>query len=86
MIIDCPHCGARDSSEFYFRGEAPVQRPDYADGTDAFVDYVYARSNVAGLGWEHWHHAAGCRNWLLIERDTRTHMIHSVQIAREVTS
>ena len=86
MIIDCPHCGARDSSEYFFRGEAPAQRPDYTDGTAAFVDYVYSRNNVAGLGCEHWYHAAGCRNWLLVKRDTRTHVVHSVHRAREEAS
>lgn len=83
MIILCPHCGPRDSSEFYFRGEAPSHRPEYDAGTTAFVDYVYGRANVAGAQKEHWYHAAGCRNWLLMERDTRTHAILSVKLAAE---
>ncbi len=83
VIISCPHCGPRDTSEFYFRGEAS-RRPDYADGAAAFADYVYGRDNLAGIGKEHWYHAAGCRNWLVVERDTRTHAVHTVTLARDV--
>ena len=83
MIILCPHCGSRDTSEFFFRGEARPQRPQYEDGTDAFVDHVYERVNNAGAQVEHWYHAAGCRNWLLVERDTRTHAFLSVTLASE---
>jgi methylglutamate dehydrogenase subunit B len=83
MIVPCPHCGTRDSSEFYFRGEATSHRPDYDEGTAAFAEYVYGRANHAGPQKEHWYHAAGCRNWLLVERDTRTHAILSVMLAVE---
>lgn len=83
MIISCPHCGPRDSSEFYFRGEAASQRPDYDAGTAAFADHVYGRTNPAGPQKEHWYHAAGCRSWLLVERDTRTHDFFSVTLASE---
>jgi sarcosine oxidase subunit delta len=83
MIIDCPHCGPRDSSEFYFRGEAASPRPDYEHGPSAFADHVYGRANIAGPQNEHWYHAAGCRCWLLVERDTRTHAFLSVTPASE---
>lgn len=83
MIITCPHCGARDSSEFFFRGEARPQRPEYNEGTDSFVSHVYERMNIAGPQVEHWYHAAGCRNWLLVERDTRTHGFLAVTLASE---
>jgi sarcosine oxidase subunit delta len=83
MIIPCPHCGARDSSEFFFRGEARPPRPDYNEGADAFVEHVYERLNIAGSQQEHWYHAAGCRQWLLVERDTRTHAFASVTLASE---
>jgi len=83
MIISCPHCGPRDSSEYYFRGEAALRRPDYEEGTAAFADHVYGRVNPAGPQTEHWYHAAGCRSWLLVERDTRTHAFLSVTPASE---
>ncbi|RVQ64628.1 sarcosine oxidase subunit delta [Croceicoccus ponticola] len=81
MIIDCPHCGSRDSGEFFMRGQAAGPRPEYADGQDAFAVYVYDRTNLAGMQREHWYHAAGCRSWLVVERDTRSHVVGSVAIA-----
>lgn len=85
MIISCPWCGARDSAEFVYRGDAAPTRPAI-DGTDSdvsMVEYVYLRDNPAGRMKEHWYHAAGCRRWLVIERDTRSHEIFNVQFASE---
>jgi sarcosine oxidase subunit delta len=64
-------------SEFVCKGEALPDRPDPA-GSDAearFVDYLYARDNPAGPCREHWYHASGCRRWLVIARDLRTHAV-----------
>jgi sarcosine oxidase subunit alpha len=38
-------------------------------------DYVYLRDNPIGELEEFWYHAQGCRNWLRVVRDTRSHMI-----------
>jgi heterotetrameric sarcosine oxidase delta subunit len=84
MIVPCPHCGPRDSGEFHFRGEATGPRPAYEDGVAAFVDHVYGRANIAGAQKEHWYHSAGCRRWLLVERDTRSHAFLSVLPAAEI--
>ena len=27
LLIDCPHCGARDETEFSYGGEAHIMRP-----------------------------------------------------------
>jgi sarcosine oxidase subunit delta len=75
MRIPCPFCGPRDSQEFVYRGDASRTRPDPAGGEEAFFDYVYLRDNVAGEMREHWYHASGCRNWIEVSRDTRTHAI-----------
>jgi sarcosine oxidase subunit delta len=72
MRIPCPFCGERDAQEFVYRGDAaPVRPSDDAD----FHDYVYLRDNPAGTLRELWYHAQGCRNWIEITRDTRTHAI-----------
>jgi len=84
MRIDCPFCGSRDASEFTYRGDARPMRPPAAAGEQAFADYVYLRDNVAGVMDEHWYHAQGCRNWLVVTRDTRTHVISAIRLAREV--
>lgn len=78
MRIPCPFCGNRDSREFVTRGDAAPQRP--ADATDqtAMFDYVYQRANPAGTLHEHWYHAAGCRNWIVVTRDTRSHEVLGV--------
>jgi sarcosine oxidase subunit delta len=83
MRIKCPYCGERDASEFTYRGDAGPRRPDPdAPGAEAaFFDYVYLRDNPAGALSELWYHRAGCRSWLVVERDTRNHAIASVQLA-----
>jgi sarcosine oxidase subunit delta len=80
MRIPCPYCGERDAQEFVYRGDASPQRP--AD--DDFFDYVYLRENPAGTIDEHWYHAQGCRTWIVVTRDTRTHSIFGARLAREL--
>jgi heterotetrameric sarcosine oxidase delta subunit len=80
MRIPCPYCGSRDIQEFVYRGDAAPTRP--AEDDDAFFDYVYLRDNVAGSMREHWYHAQGCRNWLVVTRDTVTHDIAGAALAR----
>ena len=45
------------------------------------VDYVYLRDNIAGPHQEYWYHASGCRRWLVVDRDTRTHAVLAVTLA-----
>jgi len=80
MRIKCPYCGERDAQEFTYRGDAAPQRPDpeAPEAAAAFYEYVYIRDNPAGPLSELWYHRAGCRAWLVVERDTRTHAILSV--------
>lgn len=86
MRIDCPHCGARDAQEFTPLGDASPVRPDGLDARpDAMADYVYLRDNPAGRHREFFYHSAGCRAWLVVTRDTRTHEIIDVTPARERT-
>ena len=84
MIITCPYCGPRDSSEFIYRDEGGRTRPDQAS-TDqaAWNAYVYDRVNTAGEHDEIWQHAGGCRAHLRIVRNTVTHKIASVAFARD---
>jgi methylglutamate dehydrogenase subunit B len=80
MRINCPYCGDRDAQEFVYRGDAAPARPDDGSG---FYEYVYERDNVAGPMREHWYHAQGCRNWLVVTRDTVSHAITGAALARE---
>ena len=86
MRIPCPYCGARDLQEFVFRGDASVRRPSIEEGEAAFADYVYLRDNPVGRMLEHWYHAQGCRNWLIVERDSRTHVVDGARLAKRAQS
>ena len=87
MIITCPFCGPRDSSEFVYREEGGRTRPDQAS-TDqsAWNTYVYERVNTAGDHEEIWQHSGGCRSHLRVLRNTLTHKILSVTNARETAT
>lgn len=80
-LISCPHCGPRPKEEFAIRGAANPVRPAPDAGADAWFDYVYLRDNPRGRHSEYWHHVSGCRRWLIVERDTVSHVIHKVSDA-----
>lgn len=95
MRIPCPICGLRDSREFRILGEAGAARPDgdiaaadpaaqMAAQMAAFADYVYRRDNLPGPMREYWFHASGCRGWLIVRRDARTHEVLGAELAAEV--
>jgi sarcosine oxidase subunit delta len=87
MLITHPLLGPRDASEFVYLGDASLlQRPD-PDAPDAlqqFHDYLYLRDNPAGIHRELWYHEQGDRSWLVVTRDTLTHEILAVELARDV--
>ena len=87
MIINHPHLGPRDASEFTILGDASrINRPDWQadDADNAFYTYLYLRDNPAGLHRELWFHEQGDRSWLVVTRDTRTHAVIDVAIASDV--
>ena len=84
MRITCPHCGTRGNDEFLVLGAADPARPDPDAPLSDWVSYVHERENHRGSHHELWHHQAGCRAWLVVERDTYTHAVIAVRAAREV--
>jgi heterotetrameric sarcosine oxidase delta subunit len=72
VLVPCPHCGRRPFQEFTFGGEL---RPIEAGDLDEDFERVYLRNNAAGEQEERWFHAAGCRRWFPIRRDTVTNRI-----------
>lgn len=84
MRISCPLCGTRGVEEFSYHGDATVRRPPADAPAADWVAYVYFRDNPAGPHSELWYHGAGCRSWLVAERDLRSHAILSVRMARDV--
>jgi sarcosine oxidase subunit delta len=86
MLISCPFCGPRDLSEFAYQGDANRRRPDPESSDQAAWNaYVYERVNTAGAHREYWQHSGGCREHLLVVRNTLTHEITSVAFASEAT-
>ena len=87
MLIPHPLLGPRDAQEFVYLGDARLlDRPDgMAAGSEAaFHDYAYLRDNPAGLHRELWFHEQGDRSWLVVTRDTSSHEITAVELARDV--
>jgi heterotetrameric sarcosine oxidase delta subunit len=82
--IDCPNCGSRSYHEFVFGGEVRKQGPQPSDDED--YRRTWLRANVAGVEQELWYHAAGCKRWLEITRDTRTNGIVTEKQERETDS
>lgn len=84
MRLSCPICGERDLREFAYCGDAKLMaRPAPDAGAEAFHDYLNIRDNPAGPHAELWHHEMGCRAWLRVVRDTRTHAVLETRLARE---
>jgi heterotetrameric sarcosine oxidase delta subunit len=83
MRILCPHCGDRPIDEFVPSGAAPGKRPETSTEMADWVDYVYLRDNVAGQHRELFYHVSGCRTWLIVTRDTRSHAVGATVAARD---
>ncbi len=87
MIINHPLLGPRDAAEFVYLGDASlINRPDSAtsNAAEQFHEYLYLRDNVAGEMRELWYHEQGDRSWLVVTRNTLTHEISNVELARDV--
>ena len=87
MIINHPTLGPRDGAEFTYLGDAALLRrpnPKSETALDDFHSYQYLRDNPAGEHRELWYHEQGDRSWLVITRNTVTHEITKVELARDV--
>ena len=74
------------SSVMLPRWTAPIhQRRVFPDNAarDTFHDYMHLRDNPAGIHRELWYHEQGDRSWLVVTRDTISHAVISVELARE---
>jgi heterotetrameric sarcosine oxidase delta subunit len=77
FLVPCPNCGPRDVYEFRFGGERQ-RRPGPDAAPEAWVEYLYLRTNAAGAQTEWWYHRQGCRAWFLAVRDTLTNEVLEV--------
>jgi heterotetrameric sarcosine oxidase delta subunit len=80
LKLDCPFCGARDEREFRCGGQSHITRPgppaQVSDET--WAAYLFLRDNPKGWHFERWLHAAGCRQWFNVARNTVTHEVRQV--------
>ena len=84
LRITCPICGLRDEVEFSYGGDASVHRPELSETSQqAWNDYLFKRPNIRGLHREYWYHIHGCRQWIIVERDTINHRIASSELAMQ---
>jgi sarcosine oxidase subunit delta len=89
VIINHPLLGPRDASEFVYLGDASLlNRPNQSDqdAADQFYEYLYLRDNVAGEMKELWYHEQGDQSWLVVTRNTLTHAITKVELARNLAT
>jgi len=70
LWLTCPNCGRRPIDEFSFGGEVRHVPERITDPDERDVDLVWMIGNFDGPTTERWFHAAGCRRWTTIRRDT----------------
>ncbi|MDA0747689.1 MAG: sarcosine oxidase subunit delta [bacterium] len=76
LVLRCPNCGARSVSEYRFGGEYNPRPKDPGACEDAdWARYLYLRENRQGVQKEWWYHQAGCGQWFMAERHTKTHEV-----------
>ena len=79
QIFSCPFCGPRDETEFHYRGETGIPRPEGADvSEEAWAGYLYMRRNPRGETSEIWHHLT-CGEFFAMTRDSVTHEVVDVR-------
>ncbi len=84
LRLSCPICGTRDETEFVYGGDASVKRPALSvPDTYPWLEFVFYRDNMRGRHLEYWQHVQGCRQWLVLERDTATHEHGDCRLASE---
>jgi sarcosine oxidase subunit delta len=84
LRITCPWCGERDYTEFRYGSDASKTRPAHGTGDlKAWHDYIFLFDNPKGLHREFWQHVLGCRQWLVLERNTATNEVGASRPACE---
>ena len=77
LVIECPFCGPRNSSEFSFSGLVKP-RPEGDPSQAEWRKYLYEQDNFAGFARERWFHVNGCRTFIDMVRHSVTNEIRSI--------
>lgn len=84
MRINCPVCGERNYTEFRYGGDASKRRPAHGTvGHRVWCEHVFVFDNPKGPHREFWQHVLGCRQWLVVERNTATNAVGPCRLAHE---
>ncbi|MEB6335385.1 sarcosine oxidase subunit delta [Serratia rhizosphaerae] len=78
LHIWCPWCGEhREEEEFHAKGQAHIVRPADPDACsdEEWGEYLFFRDNPRGVHRELWVHAAGCRKFFNMVRNTVSYEI-----------
>ncbi|MBH1929514.1 sarcosine oxidase subunit delta [Serratia rubidaea] len=78
LHIWCPWCGEhREEEEFHPKGQAHIVRPADPDACsdEEWGEYLFFRDNPRGVHRELWVHAAGCRKYFNVARNTVSYEI-----------
>ena len=82
LRILCPLCGVRDYTEYRYGGDANKVRPAHGSiDQKEWHDYVFVFENPKGPHREFWQHVLGCRQWLVVERNTATNIVTVTKLA-----
>jgi len=82
LRLSCPLCGMRDYTEFHYGGDARKPRPVHGSGNlETWCDYIFVFDNVKGVHREFWQHVLGCRQWLVVQRDTASNGVVDCTLA-----
>jgi sarcosine oxidase subunit delta len=87
LKIHCPYCQeTREEEEFHYSGQAHIARPSDPDSCsdEEWGNYLYFRKNPRGRHMEMWVHAAGCRKFFNVVRDTITYEVEQTYLIGHV--
>jgi len=87
LKIHCPYCQeTREEEEFHYSGQAHIARPPDPDSCsdEDWGNYLYFRKNPRGRHMEMWVHAAGCRKFFNVVRDTVTYEVEQTYLIGHV--
>lgn len=87
LRIHCPVCGERQYTEFRYGGDADKRRPPHGEpDVKSWHEYLFLFDNPKGQHRELWQHVQGCRQWLVVLRDTATNTVIDSTLARNASA
>ena len=72
LLIPCPHCGARDESEFDYGGRA-MSYPELNASLADWHEVLHLPDHCLNEIEELWYHSCGCECWIKVTRNLVTH-------------